>query len=91
MRYLIGSYIVLPFPFRYHIDRPKFAEKCEGPTAIWLIPDSPHALPAALMVVGDGHREGVEPLNPLYMGRFAIHLQSNVPNMPKLYGSMSDV
>nr|DAF91508.1 MAG TPA: hypothetical protein [Caudovirales sp. ctCVG11] len=33
------------------------------------------------MVVGDGHREGVEPLN-LYMGRFAIHLQSNVPNMP---------
>lgn len=30
----IGSYIVLPFPFRYHMGRPKFAEKCEGPTAI---------------------------------------------------------
>nr|DAV68608.1 MAG TPA: hypothetical protein [Bacteriophage sp.] len=34
------------------------------------------------MVVGDGHREGGEPLKPLSMGRFAIHLQSNAPNMP---------
>lgn len=60
-------------------------EKCEGAYVIMMIRSSPHALPAALMVVGDGHREGVEPLNLyiyIYMGRFAIHLQSNVPNMP---------
>ena len=38
-------------------------EKCEGAYVIMMIRSSPHALPAALMVVGDGHREGVEPLN----------------------------
>lgn len=57
-------------------------EKCEGAYVIMMIRSSPHALPAALMVVGDGHREGGEPLKPLSMGRFAIHLQSNAPNMP---------
>lgn len=52
-----------PFPLTTQLVGLNLLKKCEGAYVIMMIRSSPHALPAALMVVGDGHREGVEPLN----------------------------
>lgn len=69
-----------PFPLTTQLVGLNLLKKCEGAYVIMMIRSSPHALPAALMAAGDCHKEGVEPLKPLYMGRFAIHLQSNAHN-----------